>query len=43
MQHGALSVRVNNATVVQADIPASNGLIHAIDTVLMPADLPHIR
>jgi uncharacterized surface protein with fasciclin (FAS1) repeats len=29
--------------VVQADIPASNGLIHAIDTVLMPADLPHIR
>jgi uncharacterized surface protein with fasciclin (FAS1) repeats len=40
---GRNGVRVNNATVVQADIPASNGLIHAIDTVLMPADLPYIR
>jgi uncharacterized surface protein with fasciclin (FAS1) repeats len=29
-------VMVNNATVVKADIPASNGVIHAIDTVLMP-------
>ncbi|AMS30680.1 hypothetical protein AEM38_01170 [Hyphomonadaceae bacterium UKL13-1] len=40
---GRNGVRVNNATVVQADIPASNGVIHAIDTVLMPADLPYIR
>jgi uncharacterized surface protein with fasciclin (FAS1) repeats len=40
---GRNGVRVNNATEVQADIPASNGLIHAIDTVLMPADLPYIR
>ena len=31
------SVKVNNsATVVQADVMASNGVIHAIDTVLMP-------
>lgn len=30
------SVKVNNATVVAADVPASNGVIHAIDTVLMP-------
>ncbi len=29
-------VMVNDATVVQADIEASNGVIHAIDTVLMP-------
>ena len=31
------SVRVNNsATVTQADVMASNGVIHVIDTVLMP-------
>ncbi len=29
-------VKINNATVVQADVAASNGVIHAIDTVLMP-------
>jgi uncharacterized surface protein with fasciclin (FAS1) repeats len=29
-------VKVNNATVVQADIGSTNGVIHAIDTVLMP-------
>ncbi len=29
-------VMVNNAKVVSADVPASNGVIHAIDTVLMP-------
>jgi len=29
-------VMVNNAKVVAADVPASNGVIHAIDTVLMP-------
>ncbi|MBE3640603.1 fasciclin domain-containing protein [Mangrovicoccus algicola] len=29
-------VMVNDATVIQADIEASNGVIHAIDTVLMP-------
>lgn len=30
------SVLVNNAHVVKADIPASNGVIHVIDTVLLP-------
>jgi uncharacterized surface protein with fasciclin (FAS1) repeats len=30
------SVMVNNAKVVKADVPASNGIIHAIDTVIMP-------
>jgi uncharacterized surface protein with fasciclin (FAS1) repeats len=29
-------VKVNDAKVVTADIAASNGVIHAIDTVLMP-------
>jgi uncharacterized surface protein with fasciclin (FAS1) repeats len=29
-------VKVNDATVVKADIQASNGVIHVIDTVLMP-------
>ena len=29
-------VRVNNAKVIMADVKASNGVIHAIDTVLMP-------
>lgn len=29
-------VMVNNATVNQADIKASNGIIHVIDTVLLP-------
>lgn len=30
------SVMVNNAKVVQADIVCTNGVIHVIDTVLMP-------
>jgi len=30
------SVMVNDAKVVQADIECSNGVVHAIDTVLMP-------
>ena len=30
------SVMVNNATVTTTDIVASNGVIHVIDTVLMP-------
>ncbi len=36
--HGVLSKRlyVNGAKVVQADIGASNGVIHVIDSVIMP-------
>jgi uncharacterized surface protein with fasciclin (FAS1) repeats len=30
------TVMVNNATVTSADIAASNGVIHVIDTVLLP-------
>ena len=33
---GTDGVAVNGAKVVQADIACSNGVIHAIDTVLMP-------
>ena len=29
-------VMINDATVVKADVPASNGVIHVIDTVLLP-------
>ncbi len=29
-------VMINNATVVKADVEASNGVIHVIDTVLLP-------
>jgi uncharacterized surface protein with fasciclin (FAS1) repeats len=27
---------VNNAKVITTDIPASNGIIHVIDTVMLP-------
>lgn len=30
------AVQINSATVVQADVLASNGVIHVIDTVLLP-------
>jgi uncharacterized surface protein with fasciclin (FAS1) repeats len=30
------TVKINDATVTKADIPASNGVIHVIDTVLLP-------
>lgn len=33
-------VRINDATVTQADILASNGMIHVIDTVLQPPSRP---
>jgi uncharacterized surface protein with fasciclin (FAS1) repeats len=29
-------VMINDATVIIADVAASNGVIHAIDTVLLP-------
>lgn len=34
VSHG---VKINDATVTKADIEASNGVIHVIDTVLLPA------
>lgn len=30
------TVMINDAKVIKADIPASNGIIHVVDTVLMP-------
>ena len=35
--HDASGVMINNARVITADIECSNGVIHVIDTVLMPA------
>jgi uncharacterized surface protein with fasciclin (FAS1) repeats len=32
-------VMINNAKVVQSDVTASNGVIHAIDKVIVPPDL----
>jgi len=33
-QHG---VKINDAKVIAPDVEATNGLIHVIDSVLMPA------
>ena len=35
------SVMVNDATVTSADVNTSNGVIHVIDKVLTPSDLPN--
>jgi uncharacterized surface protein with fasciclin (FAS1) repeats len=35
---GGGSVKVNGATVTAADIAASNGVIHVIDTVILPPE-----
>ncbi|MCF8528120.1 MAG: fasciclin domain-containing protein [Candidatus Nanopelagicales bacterium] len=32
-------VKVNEATVIQADIVADNGVVHVIDAVIVPADV----
>jgi uncharacterized surface protein with fasciclin (FAS1) repeats len=32
-----MGVKVNDATVTQADVEASNGVIHVIDAVLVPS------
>ena len=31
---------INNATIIEADIAATNGIVHSIDTVLVPAAPP---
>lgn len=36
--HDKTTVRVNNARVTKADLMASNGVIHVIDTVLLPPE-----
>ncbi|MGB1462123.1 MAG: fasciclin domain-containing protein, partial [Candidatus Poseidoniaceae archaeon] len=35
------TVMVNGATVTATDVPTSNGIIHVIDTVLMPTSTPN--
>ncbi|NEQ34151.1 MAG: fasciclin domain-containing protein [Leptolyngbya sp. SIO4C5] len=39
IDESAGTVMVNGATVVQPDVQASNGVIHAIDQVLLPPDV----
>lgn len=34
------SLNINNATVVEADLAATNGVVHAIDAVLLPQTTP---
>ncbi|TVP61609.1 MAG: fasciclin domain-containing protein [Nodularia sp. (in: Bacteria)] len=34
------TITVNDARVTQADIPASNGIVHVIDQVILPPDFP---
>jgi uncharacterized surface protein with fasciclin (FAS1) repeats len=41
IKRGEGKVHINNALVTQMDILADNGVIHKIDTVLMPAILAH--
>jgi transforming growth factor-beta-induced protein len=36
------SIKVNDATVIVADVMATNGIIHALDTVLLPPDIVDI-
>lgn len=36
VDQSANQVRVNEARVIQADIPASNGVIHIVDRVILP-------
>lgn len=40
---GRNGVMINNARVLQPDIEASNGLIHSIDTVLIPSNMTALR
>jgi uncharacterized surface protein with fasciclin (FAS1) repeats len=37
---GTKSITVNNANVLKADVGATNGIVHIIDTVLMPPKEP---
>jgi uncharacterized surface protein with fasciclin (FAS1) repeats len=34
-----ISVKVNDANVVKADITASNGVVHVIDSVILPPSI----
>jgi uncharacterized surface protein with fasciclin (FAS1) repeats len=34
------TITINNAKVTQADIPASNGIVHVVDKVILPPNTP---
>merc|ERR1712195_125298 len=38
----AAGIKINNSTVVTADVAAQNGVVHVIDTVLMPSGMDTI-
>lgn len=37
---GSSAIKVNNANVLKANVEASNGIVHIIDTLLVPPSLP---
>ncbi len=39
----SLGVRVDGAELVATDVRASNGIVHAVDRVLMPREMPTAR
>jgi uncharacterized surface protein with fasciclin (FAS1) repeats len=36
----AAGIKINNSTVITADVAAQNGVVHVIDAVLMPSGMP---
>jgi len=38
----AAGIKINNSTVTTADVAAQNGVVHVIDTVLMPSGMDTI-
>ena len=38
IKHNKKGVMINNAKVTGADIDATNGVIHVIDTVILPSE-----
>ena len=41
IERAGCKIHINDALVTQTDILADNGVLHKIDTVLMPAILAH--
>lgn len=37
------NLMVDSATIVQADVMATNGILHVVDKVLMPGDIPGVQ
>lgn len=37
------ALMVDNATILQSDVMATNGILHVVDKVLMPGDIPSVQ